>query len=82
MTELDDAESTEQEIVSLSGHVTSAAARIYMERTERQRLHTDINAVTRSRREQKGVRVGMAPFSKVGMAKDEVSENIGSARKS
>lgn len=38
MTELGDAGLTEQEIMSLSGHATPAAARLYIKRTERQRL--------------------------------------------
>lgn len=38
MTELGDCELTEQEIMSLSGHVTPAAARVYVKRTQRQRL--------------------------------------------
>ncbi len=38
MTELGDAGLTEQEIMSLSGHVTPAAARLYVKRTERRRL--------------------------------------------
>lgn len=42
MTECGDAELTEQEIMSLSGHVTPAAARLYVKRTERQRLHAAI----------------------------------------
>ena len=51
MTELGDCRScTEQEIMSLSGHVTPAAARLYVKRTERQRLQAAIkrrNAVER-----------------------------------
>ena len=39
---LGDAELTEQEIMSLSGHVTPAAARLYVKRTERQRLQAAI----------------------------------------
>jgi len=42
MTECGDAELTEQEIMSLSGHVTPAAARLYVKRTERQRLQAAI----------------------------------------
>ncbi|MGH8335982.1 MAG: hypothetical protein ACRETL_03985 [Gammaproteobacteria bacterium] len=38
MTELGDAGLTEQEIMSLSGHATPAASRVYVKRTERQRL--------------------------------------------
>lgn len=38
MTELGDAGLTEQEIMSLSGHATPAAARLYVKRTEQQRL--------------------------------------------
>ena len=38
MTELGDAGLTEQEIMSLSGHATPAAARLYVKRTARQRL--------------------------------------------
>lgn len=38
MTELGDLGLTEQETMSLSGHVTPRAARIYVKRTERQRL--------------------------------------------
>jgi hypothetical protein len=37
MTELGDLELTEQEIMSLSGHLTPSAARLYVKRTERQR---------------------------------------------
>lgn len=42
MTELGDFELTEQEIMSLSGHLTPAAARLYVKRTERQRLRAAI----------------------------------------
>lgn len=42
MTELGDFELTEQEIMSLSGHVTPAAARLYVKRTERQRLQAAV----------------------------------------
>jgi hypothetical protein len=42
MTELGDAELTEQEIMSLSGHVTPAAARLYVKRTEKQRLQAAV----------------------------------------
>lgn len=42
MTECGDAELTEQEIMSLSGHVTPAAARLYVKRTEKQRLQAAI----------------------------------------
>jgi hypothetical protein len=38
LTELGDAEITEQGIMSLSGHRTPDAARGYVKRTERQRL--------------------------------------------
>ena len=38
MTELGDAEITEQGIMALSGHRTPQAARVYVKRTERQRL--------------------------------------------
>src|SRR5215471_6138360 len=38
MTELADAEITEQGIIALSGHRTPQAARVYVKRTERQRL--------------------------------------------
>lgn len=38
MTELGDAELPEQLVMSLSGHLTPAAARLYVKRTERQRL--------------------------------------------
>ncbi len=38
MTELGDAGLTEQQIMSLSGHVTPAAARVYVKRTKHQRL--------------------------------------------
>ena len=38
MTLLGDAELSEQLIMTLSGHVTPAAARVYVKRTERQRL--------------------------------------------
>jgi hypothetical protein len=38
MTELGDAEITEQGIKALSGHRTTQAAREYVKRTERQRL--------------------------------------------
>jgi hypothetical protein len=38
MTELGDAEATEQEIMSASGHRTPDAARVYVKRTEKQRI--------------------------------------------
>jgi len=38
MTELGDAELTEQEIMSVSGHLTPESARLYVKRTERQQL--------------------------------------------
>jgi hypothetical protein len=38
MTELGDAQITEQGIMALSGHRTPQAARVYVKRTERQRL--------------------------------------------
>lgn len=38
MTELGDAELTEQEVMSLSTHATPDAARIYVKRNERQEL--------------------------------------------
>jgi len=38
MTELGDAELTEQGVMTLSGHKTPQAARLYMKRTERQRM--------------------------------------------
>jgi len=50
MTELGDYELTEQEIMSLSTHATPTAARLYVKRTEKQRLKA---AVKR--------RVGVAP---------------------
>jgi hypothetical protein len=37
MTLLGDAELTEQQIMSLSGHVTPEAARIYVKKTHKQR---------------------------------------------
>jgi hypothetical protein len=46
MTELGDAELTEQEIMSVSGHLTPESARLYVKRTERQRL----TAVSKRRR--------------------------------
>ena len=53
MTELGDAEATEQEIMSASGHRSPEAARVYVKRTEKQRM-----AAVRKRRaveEGKGV---------------------------
>ncbi len=38
MTELGDAELTEQAVMALSGHRTPEAARLYMKRTEAQRI--------------------------------------------
>ena len=38
MTELGDAELTEQEIMTLSTHATPKAARIYVKRSERQEM--------------------------------------------
>mgnify|MGYP001827697281 CR=1 FL=1 len=38
LTELGDAELTEQEVMGHSGHRTPQAARLYVKRTERQRL--------------------------------------------
>lgn len=50
MTELGDAQATEQEIMSVSGHRTPDAARLYVKRTESQRL----SAVRKRRRWVKG----------------------------
>jgi hypothetical protein len=55
MTELGDFELTEQEIMSLSGHFTPAAARLYIKRTQRQRLSAAIkrrDAVDKQRNER------------------------------
>ena len=38
MTELGDAELTEQGVMTLSGHKTPQAARLYVKRTDRQRV--------------------------------------------
>ncbi|MBX9590633.1 MAG: hypothetical protein K2X43_15100 [Hyphomonadaceae bacterium] len=46
MTELGDAEATEQEIMSASGHRSPEAARVYVKRTEKQRM-----AAVRKRRQ-------------------------------
>jgi integrase len=46
MTELGDAEATEQEIMSASGHRSPDAARVYVKRTEKQRM-----AAVRKRRQ-------------------------------
>ena len=46
MTELGDAELTEQGIMSLSGHKSPEAARVYVKRTEKQRV-----AAARKRRQ-------------------------------
>lgn len=64
MTELGDAELTEQGVMTLSGHKTPNAARLYIKRTERQRL-----SAARKRREwvetnKAGTDVGMAPGGK------------------
>ena len=50
MTELGDAEATEQEIMSASGHRSPEAARVYVKRTEKQR----ISAVRKRRVLRKG----------------------------
>ena len=39
MTELGDAELTEQGVMTLSGHKTPQAARLYVKRTEHQRMN-------------------------------------------
>ncbi|MBN9281600.1 MAG: hypothetical protein J0H37_04950, partial [Hyphomicrobium denitrificans] len=59
MTELGDAELTEQGVMTLSGHKTPSAARLYVKRTERQRL-----SAARKRRgwieaNENGSKVGM-----------------------
>jgi hypothetical protein len=59
MTELGDAELTEQGVMSLSMHKTPQAARLYVKRTEQQRSHA-----SRKRRQwvdanEKGVGVRM-----------------------
>ena len=38
MTELGDAEMTEQQVMALSGHRTPEAARLYIKRTDAQRI--------------------------------------------
>jgi integrase len=54
MTELGDAELPEQLVMALSGHVTPAAARLYVKRTERQRLAAAIRRRAYVERTKKG----------------------------
>jgi hypothetical protein len=61
MTELGDAEITEQGIMALSGHRTPHAARIYVKRTEKQRLAASVQRrrFLESEREANESEVGM-----------------------
>lgn len=67
MTLLGDDDLTESQIMSLSGHVTPAAARIYVKRTEAQRLSAarrrrDFIEQEAARRERKGDATGNGGF--------------------
>ena len=67
MTELGDAELTEQGVMTLSGHKTAQAARLYVKRTQRQRL-------TAARKRRQWVEAN-EPGSKVGIGRQAGSWN-------
>ena len=69
MTELGDAELTEQGVMTLSGHKTPQAARLYVKRTERQRLSA-------SRKRRRWVETNETS-SKVGIERQMKSRNGG-----
>jgi hypothetical protein len=52
MTELGDAELTEQQTMALSGHMTPEAARLYVKRTNTQRLMAAADAARGSSRNE------------------------------
>ena len=73
MTELGDADLTEQGVMTLSGHKTPQAARLYVKRTERQRI-----SAARKRRQwveanetATGVRIGGQTPSQNGTDKTD-----------
>ncbi len=70
MTELGDAELTEQGVMTLSGHKTPQAARLYVKRTERQRLSA-------ARKRRRWVETNESS-SKVGIERQTKSRNGGS----
>jgi hypothetical protein len=67
MTELGDAEITEQGIMALSGHRTPQAARVYVKRTERQRLAASVQRRRFLRSEQRANDSGNGAPHEVGM---------------
>ena len=67
MTELGDAELTEQGVMTLSGHKTAQAARLYVKRTQTQRL-------TAARKRRRWVEANETG-SKVGIGRQTESRN-------
>ena len=67
MTELGDAELTEQGVMTLSGHKTAQAARLYVKRTQRRRL-------TAARKRRQWLEAN-EPGSKVGIGRQAGSRN-------
>jgi hypothetical protein len=69
MTELGDAGLTEPQIMSLSAHETPAAARVYVKRTELQRVAAAVSDGSFWSADKNGpsARVGMAEGIGVGM---------------
>jgi hypothetical protein len=65
MTELGDAEMTEQQVMALSGHRTSEAARLYVKRTEAQRVIAARRRRAWVEEERKGDKVQNRPTNAV-----------------
>jgi hypothetical protein len=82
MTELGDAELAEQGVMALSGHKTPEAARLYVKRTERQRLHAAVKRRTFVEASRSAIKVEMDGSGESGNAASQnaqVSDIIGTA---
>ena len=70
MTELGDADMTEQKVMALSGHRTPEAARLYQKRTEKQRMLAARKRriyLGRSNKNKRRTKLGMDPCRELGM---------------
>ncbi len=71
MTELGDAELTEQGVMTLSGHKTPQAARLYVKRTERQRMSAARQRLVWVEANEPGANVGIGGPTKSRNGTDE-----------
>jgi integrase len=76
MTELGDAELAEQGVMALSGHKTPQAARLYVKRTERQRLRAAAKRRTWVEAREADARVEMSADPRSGNETREASQPI------